>query len=64
MLGKDKGSSTAETRNNRKLKEKQVHVFVDKHPSTSNAEAITMALETLNKQYWWVYGEDWKAKPK
>lgn len=53
-------SSIAETRNNQALQPKQVHVYVEKHPETSNAEAIKLALEILNKQYWWVYGEDWK----
>ncbi len=52
--------NTVETRNNNKCKPGEVYVFVEKHPNTPKAEAITLALEVLNKKYWWVHNEDWK----
>lgn len=54
--------SEPETRNNKDLKLGEVKVIVEKHPEQTGAEAITLALEALNRQYWWVYGENWKRK--
>jgi len=39
-----------------------VWVTIFKPDKMPNAEAITKALEKLDRDYWWIYGEYWKKR--
>lgn len=45
---------------NSNIKEGDVEVTITKPYEMGNGEAITLALEQLNRDYWWLYGEFWK----
>jgi len=60
-MGNWLSSTGPETKNNKSLELGVVKVTIEKNPKQTNAEAITLAFEALNRQYWWVYGENWKG---